>query len=65
MTDSRSTASTPHTGALAAPVKYSPVMRQNRRPHVVYRASRAATISTTAALMVQATTIHVADATTS
>ena len=35
ITNASSAASVPHTRTLAAPVKYSPVTYQKRRPHTV------------------------------
>ena len=54
ITDSSSTASSPHTGMLWRPVKYAPVTRQNCLPQVVNRAMSASTASIRKALMAHA-----------
>ncbi len=65
ITESIMTASSPHAGRLALPVKKPPVIAQKRLPNVVNRTTAARIRSTQAALIADTARIHTIDVATS
>src|SRR5437762_3111873 len=63
--DASSAASSSHTGQLARPAKYSPVMRQNWRPHPVNRRSNTSTTARQSAAITNASSTHSVELTSS